>query len=70
MNYKYIVVKEINFDNIRFEDVAQTSMNTSRMNKERTCVLLKFSKKCPKWHVNEPIYSYEQILKVLINGEW
>ena len=70
MSYKYLVVKTENADLVDWNTVVQENLETCRYSKDKSKFILKFTTKIPKWYVKSPIYTYDQMKKLLKSGEW
>ena len=70
VSYKYMVVKTENASIVDWETVVQDGLDTVRYAKDKSLFLLKYTKKIPSWYVKSPIYTKDQVLKLLKSGDW
>ena len=68
--YKYMVISTNDLDEVDWDTVVQTGAHTTRYNRNRTRLILKFVGSIPYWYVNKPIYTFKDIKKLLANGDW
>jgi hypothetical protein len=68
----YIIVDATKTDQVDFNDVHETGIQTVRWNPTKTKFILKLKQinKIPKWHEGQPIYTYKQILHKVNNNTW
>ena len=69
-NRKYVIIAETEKDNVNFDDLLTSSIDTARYSVDKSNILLSYEGETPSYFDGKTIYTYSEIKDVMSSSDW